>query len=146
MTNRSVPPEEMGPLGPGQAPVKDPFKGLNGMISGTLVLEAIAILLALLVVLKVNDGAYWTTFNWTFIALLGAFHVVMPAFVKKSWALPVIIAVQVIGLFGFTIHWSLGAVMVIFGMVWAMTLHLRSTLIARMERGLLTTQHLNKES
>ena len=132
----------MGPLGPGHAPVKDPFKGLNGMISGTLILEAISILLALLVVLKVEEGAYWTTFNWAFIAALGGFHVIMPAFVKRSWALPVIIAVQVIGLFGFAIHWSLGAVMVIFIMVWAMALHLRSSLVARMERGLLTTQHL----
>lgn len=143
--SRRVSPEEMGPLGPGEAPVKDPMKGLNGMISGSLVLEGTSILLALLVVLKVDNGALWTTFNWMFIALLSLVHFILPAFVKKSWAVPVILAVQVIGLFGFFIHWSVGGVVLIFALVWGLMLHLRSSLVARMERGLLTTQHLNQK-
>ena len=40
-----------GPLGPGHEPVKDPMQGLTGVLSGTLVLEAITVFLILLVVL-----------------------------------------------------------------------------------------------
>ena len=143
--NRRLSPEEMGPLGPGQAPVKDPMKGLNGMLSACLVLEGIAILLALLVVLKVDGGTMWTTFNAAFIAVLGLVHFILPIFVKHNWIIPVILAVQVIGLFGFFIHWSVGGIVLIFVLVWGLMLHLRSSLIARMDRGLLTTQHLNRK-
>lgn len=136
---------QYGPLGPGQAPLKDPMKGFNGMVSGALVMEAISILLALLVVLKLDGGELWTAFNAGFIAVLGLFHLVMPAFVRKPWAIPVILGAQVVGLFGFVIHWSIGAVVLIFALVWAFAMHLRSSLIARMERGLLTTQHLGTE-
>lgn len=135
----------MGPLGPGRAPVKDPLKGFNGMVSGILILEAISILLAILVVLKVDSGALWTTFNWGFIAVLGLFHLIMPAFIKKSWAMSAILGAQIVGLFGFFIHWSVGGVILIFILVWAFAAHLRSSLLARMERGLLTTQHLGQE-
>ncbi len=136
---------EVGPLGPGKQPVKDPMKGLRGMLSGILVMEGISILLALLVVLKVSDGELWTPFNGIFIAVLGLAHFVMCAFQRKSWAMPVNVALQVIGLFGFTIHWSIGAVVLIFALVWAFMFHLRSSLVARMERGLLTTQHLGTD-
>lgn len=136
-------PDEVSPLGLGHAPAKDPMKGFNGMVSGTLILEAISILLALLVVLKLEDGTLWTPFNWGFIVALGIFHVLMPAFVKKRWSLAVIMAVQVIGLVvGFFIHWSLSGIMIIFILVWAFALHLRSSLVERMKRGYLTTQHL----
>lgn len=145
--HRPVPEEEVGPLGLGQDPVKDPFKGLNGMISGTLVLEGIAILLSLLVVLKVEAGALWTPFNWGFITALGVIHFLLPAFVNKSWIIPVVLVIQVIGMVvGFFIHWSVFAMVAIFLLVWAFMLHLRSSLIERMRRGLLTTQHLDAKN
>ena len=49
-------PAEYGPLGPGSEPVKDPIKGLSGVLSGTLIMESITILLCLTVILKINDG------------------------------------------------------------------------------------------
>ena len=60
--SREIP---VGPLGPGHAPVKDPMAGLRPVMSGTLVMEAITVFLILLVVLKVDGGALWTTFNWS---------------------------------------------------------------------------------
>ena len=42
---------EVGPLGPGHEPAKDPMKGIRGVMAGTLVLEAITIWLALTVIL-----------------------------------------------------------------------------------------------
>ncbi|MDY3127227.1 MAG: DUF4233 domain-containing protein [Corynebacterium sp.] len=119
------------------------MRGFRGMVSATLLMEAISILLGLLVVLKIDGGSYWTTFNWGFVAALGTAHLVMLAFVTRGWALPTILGIQVVGLFGFFIHWSLGAIMVLFIAIWAFALHLRSTLIERMRRGYLTTQHLD---
>lgn len=142
--HRPVPEEEIGPLGLGHDPVKDPFKGLNGMVSGVLILEGISLLLALLVVLKVEGGALWTPFNWGFITVLGLIHFLLPAFVKKSWFFPVTLAIQVIGLVvGFFVHWSLAAMVLIYIGIWFFALHLRSNMIERMRRGLLTTQHLD---
>ena len=48
MTNNQNSPEDLSPLGMGHAPAKDPLKGFNGMVSATLVLEAMSIFLGLL--------------------------------------------------------------------------------------------------
>ena len=64
MTNNHNAPQDMSPLGMGHEPTKDPLKGFNGMVSATLLLEAISIFLGLLVVLKIEGGSYWTTFTW----------------------------------------------------------------------------------
>ncbi|AKK09412.1 DUF4233 domain-containing protein [Corynebacterium testudinoris] len=140
MSTPDVP--EVGPLGPGHDPAKDPMKGIRGVMAGTLVLEAITIWLALTVILRVDDGAYWTTFNWVAITALGAAHLIMAFFQRMPWALPVNLALQVLLLAGVFIHPSVGIIAIIFIIVWWYLMHLRSTLIERMKRGLLTTQHL----
>ena len=61
--------QQLGPLGPGKAPVKDPIQGLHGVLVGTLIMEALTVFLILLVVLKVDGGAHWTTFNWVYITV-----------------------------------------------------------------------------
>ncbi|MDK6492869.1 hypothetical protein HMPREF3145_00445 [Corynebacterium sp. HMSC05C01] len=134
--------QEMGPLGPGHAPVKDPMAGLTGVLSGTLIMEAITILLILTVILKVDEGEHWTTFNWVYITVVGLAHVVMAAFQRKPGALWIDLALQVPLIFGFFIHWSVTAVGVIFGIVWYFIIQMRSEMIQRMRHGYLVTQHL----
>ncbi|WIM69054.1 DUF4233 domain-containing protein [Corynebacterium breve] len=134
--------DQYGPLGPGHAPTKDPMKSFNGVVAGTLILEAITIFLALTVILKIDNGALWTTFNWVSITALGAAHFVLAFLTRFKWALPVAIFLQVLLLAGFFIHWSVGAIGVMFGLVWWFVLHLRRNMIERMRRGLLVTQHL----
>ncbi len=133
---------EYGPLGPGHAPAKDPMKGLRGIMSGTLFLEAITILLSLTVILQIDDGAYWTTFNWVYITVLGLAHLVMAFLQRFRWALPANLALQLFALAGFFVHPSVGIVAIIFILVWWYLLTLRRNMIERMRRGLLTTQHL----
>ncbi|GAB3945040.1 DUF4233 domain-containing protein [Corynebacterium tapiri] len=134
---------EVGPLGPGSVPIKDPLKGLRGVVSGMLILEAITIFLALTVVLKVDSGALWTPFNIAFIVALGFAHVVLAFLQRFSWGMKAAIALQFVGIIGgILVHWSVTAIMVIFGLVWWYMLFLRANLIERMKRGLLTTQHL----
>lgn len=133
---------DVGPLGKGHAPAKDPMKGLNGVIAGTLVLEAITIFLSLTVILKINDGQLWTTFNWVYIVVLGTLHFLLAFLTRAKWALPAALILQVPLFLGVFIHWSLLAIGVMFGLVWWFVLHLRRNMQERMARGLLVSQHL----
>lgn len=132
---------EYGPLGPGHDPAKDPMKGIRGVMAGTLMMEAITIALVLTVILRVDDGIYWTTFNWMYISIIAIAHLIASFIQKVSWAIPLNVGLQVLVLAGFFIHSSMGIVAIIFIIVWAYLLYLRSNLIDRMKRGLLTTQH-----
>ena len=71
---------EYGPLGPGHAPVKDPLKGLRGVMAGAMGMEATTFYLALTVILRVDGGAYWTTVNWVSITVLATLMLVMSFF------------------------------------------------------------------
>lgn len=137
---------QMGPLGPGHDPVKDPLKGLNSVLSGTLILEAITVFLILLVILKVDDGVMWTTFNWVYITVIGAAHVIMAFLQKMPGAMWVNLALQVPLLLGFFIHWSVPVVGVIFSIVWFFIVKLRSEIVQRMRGGYLVTQHIGSSA
>lgn len=133
---------EYGPLGPGHEPLKDPMKGIRGVMAGTLVMEAITIALVLTVILRVDNGAYWTTFNWVYVTAV-AVAMLLAAFMQRfTWSIPMNIGLQVLALAGIFVHFSMGIVAVIFILVWAYLFYLRKNLIERMKRGLLTTQHL----
>ncbi|MDK6259354.1 DUF4233 domain-containing protein [Corynebacterium frankenforstense] len=133
---------EYGPLGPGHAPEKDPLKGLRGVMAGTLVMEAISFALVLTVILRVDGGAYWTTVNWVSVTVLSLAFLVLAFLQRYSWATTAVVVLQVVALAGFLIHPSMGIVALLFIAVWAYILYLRSNLIERMRRGLLTTQHM----
>lgn len=139
--------QEYGPLGPGATPVKDPIKALSGVLAGTLIMEAITIILALTVVLQIDSGAYWTPFNWGVIIALAVAHVVLAFVQRKPWGLKAAIALQVVSfVVGVFVHWSLAAIVAVYILVWWFVLTLRSDIIERMKRGMLTTQHLGTDT
>ena len=132
---------EIGPLGPGQPPVKDPIKGLRGVFAGVLVCEAISLGLVLTVISKFGDA--WTPGNIWFVSVIALAHIVAAGFQRYEWSLWLNVGLQVVALIGgFLVHWSMGVTAVIFILVWAMVFYLRKVLIERMKRGLLTTQHM----
>ena len=137
---------QVGPLGPGHDPVKDPLKGLNSVLSGTLILEAITVFLILLVILKIDDGVMWTTFNWVYITVIGAAHVIMAFLQKLPGAMWVNLALQIPLLLGFFIHWSVPVVGIIFSIVWFFIVKLRSEIVQRMRGGYLVTQHIGSSA
>ncbi|WP_165165272.1 DUF4233 domain-containing protein [Corynebacterium qintianiae] len=142
MTSSKARRPETSPLGLGREPVKDPLKGLNGVLAGTLIMEAMTILLILLVVLKVDGGVHWTTFNWLYVTVTGLAHVVMAFFQRIPGALWINLALQIPLIFGFFVHWSVTAVGIMFGVVWFFIIRLRADMLERMKRGYLVTQHL----
>lgn len=133
---------EYGPLGPGHEPAKDPLKGLRGIMAGTMMMEAITFYLVLTVILRVDNGAYWTTFNWIFVTTVATAMLVLSFLQSQPWAIKANIGMQVVALTGFLIHPSMGVVAVLFSLVWWYVMFLRRNLIERMKRGLLTTQHM----
>lgn len=132
----------MGPLGPGHAPENDPLKGLRGVMAGTLVLEAIVILLVLTVITRVHDGEYATTFNIVYVVGVGLGMLVAAFMQRVKWADYLNIGLQVLAVAGFIVHPSMGAMGVLFALVWWYIYHLRSNLLERMRRGLLPSQHV----
>ncbi|APT92065.1 hypothetical protein CPHO_03215 [Corynebacterium phocae] len=136
--------KELGPLGIGRKPVKDPLKQFNGMVTANgLTMEIITLLLVLPMLRMLYEGSLWTTPNIIFVVALIVIHAAMFAVLRKPWVLTLILAVQVVaGIAGFFVHWSLTSIMVIFGLVWLLAIYLRSVLIERLRRGYLTTQHL----
>lgn len=142
MSKAQEPETEYGPLGPGHAPEKDPMKGIVGVFSGAMCMEAITFYLVLTVIARVDNGEYWTTGNWVFVTALATVMLVWAFFQRSRWAIPMNIALQVVALAGFLVHPAMGIVALLYIAVWGYILYLRSALIERMKRGLLTTQHM----
>ncbi|ARU46595.1 DUF4233 domain-containing protein [Corynebacterium silvaticum] len=142
MTRSSDDSIEYGPLGPGHEPAKDPMKGLRGVMAGTMMMQAISFYLVLTVILRVDNGIHWTTFNWGYVTAVSTAMLILSFLQKKRWALKVNIGIQVFALAGFVVHISMGIMAVVYIAVWWYLLYLRKNLIERMKRGLFTTQHL----
>ena len=139
--NTATNEQEYGPLGPGHTPQKDPMAGVRGVMAGTLIMEVITFLLVLPVILRVDGGAHFTTFNIVYVAVLSIAMLVMAFMQRKSWALPANIVLQVLAVAGFFVHMSMGIMGLIYAAVWAYILYLRKNMKERMRRGLLPTQH-----
>ncbi|QNG18367.1 DUF4233 domain-containing protein [Rhodococcus triatomae] len=131
-------PQDAGPENSEIPAAPDPWKGFRGVCAGTLVLEAIVILLALPIVANLGGGVTWLSGG---LIIGSAIAMVLGAGVQgRSWAMKFNITIQVILLFGAFVDLSIGAVGVIFGVVWAYLLYLRRDLRIRMEKGLLPSQ------
>lgn len=144
---KPVPEEEIGPLGPGQAPAKDPLKQFGGMVvASSLTLELITLVLALPMLYKLYDGTLWTPFNYGVVIGFMVLLLASFPFMNKPWIVGVLIVFHVIGIvLGFMVHWSVATIFIIFALLWALAAYMRSVLVARMDRGYLTTQHLTEK-
>jgi len=119
-------------------PAKDPWKGLRGVMAGTLVLEAIVVLLVLPVVAVIGGGLTW--FSGGYIVLLAVAMIAGAGLQGRPWALWYNLALQVLTLLGFVVDLSLGIVGVLFSVVWGYILYLRKDMKDREARGLLPGQ------
>ncbi|MEU1427921.1 DUF4233 domain-containing protein [Nocardia sp. NPDC005746] len=122
-------------------PATDPWKGLRGVMAGTLVLEAITVLLALPVISAVGGGLRW----WSVLYVVGLAVVMFlgAGVQRRSWAIPFNLALQVALLLGGFIHISILVIGVVFVAVWVFVLFLRSDVKKRMEAGTLPSQRMS---
>ncbi|SDY15466.1 Protein of unknown function [Amycolatopsis xylanica] len=119
-------------------PVKDPMKSFRGVMSGTLIMEAIAVALALPVVANVGGGISTLT-GWSMIAIAVAL-IVLCGMVKRPWAVPVVLALQVVMIAFIVTLPAVGILGLIFGGIWLWLLWLRKDVLRRMAAGTLPSQ------
>ncbi|WP_063821643.1 DUF4233 domain-containing protein [Nocardia pneumoniae] len=124
-------------------PATDPWKGFRGVMAGTLVLEAIVVLLALPVVADVGGGVTWL--SGTYLVVLAVVMFLGAGLQRRPWALPFNLALQVFVLLGALIHLSIGIIGVVFAVVWGFILVLRADVRGRMEKGLLPSQRIRRD-
>ncbi|RMI32828.1 DUF4233 domain-containing protein [Nocardia stercoris] len=119
-------------------PATDPWKGLRGVMAGSLVLEAITVLLALPVVSAVGGGLSW----WSVLYVVGlaVLMIVGAGMQRRPWAVPFNLALQVAVLAGGFVHVSIAVIGVVFATVWGFILILRADVKKRMDQGLLPSQ------
>lgn len=125
-------------------PATDPWKGLRGVMAGTLILEAITVLLALPVVASVGGGVGW--FSGSYLVVLALVMILGAGLQRRPWAIPFNLALQVLLILGVFVHLSIGVMGVFFAVVWGFILVLRADVKRRMELGLLPSQRIEGSS
>lgn len=125
-------PNVAGPAAP------DPWKSFRGVMAGTLILEAIVVLLALPVVSMVGGGLT----AWSTVYLIGfaVFLVLLAGVQGRPWAIWLNLGVQLILVAGFFVYPAVGMVGLLFVVVWAILAYLRAEVLRRQRRGLLPGQ------
>jgi hypothetical protein len=124
MTERPAPP--------------DPWKSFRGVMAGTLILEAIVVLLALPVV-SVSEGGLTAT-SGGFLIGFAAVLILLAGVQGRPWALWVNLAMQVVLIAGWLINGMVGFIGVIFAGVWLLIAYLRAEVKRRQDRGQLPGQ------
>jgi hypothetical protein len=121
-----------------EAAPPDPWKSFRGVMAGTLILEAIVVLLALPVVGMVGGGL--TAWSTAYLVGFAVFLVLLAGVQGRSWAIWLNLGVQLILVAGFFVYPAVGFVGVLFAIVWGVIAYLRSEVLRRQRRGLLPGQ------
>ena len=116
----------------------DPWKSFRGVMAGTLILEAIVVLLALPVVGAVGGGL--TTVALGYLIGFTAILVLLTGLQGRSWAIWVDLAVQLVLIAGFLVYPGVGVIGLLFAGVWALIAYLRAEVLRRQRRGMLPGQ------
>jgi biotin transporter BioY len=119
-----------------QAP--DPWKSFRGVMAGTLILEAIVVLLALPVVATADHGL--TPFTAGYLIGFAIVLVLLAGIQSRPWAIWVNVAMQVVLIAGWLVNGAVGFIGLIFAAVWLFIAYLRGDVLRRQKRGLLPGQ------
>jgi len=126
-----------GPAGAGPG-APDPWKSFRGVMAGTLILEAIVVLLALPVVSAVGGGL--SAGSTAYLVGIAVLLVLMAGIQGRSWAIWANLGVQPLIIIGWAIYPGVGFVGLLFTVVWLLILYLRAEVLRRQKRGLLPGQ------
>jgi hypothetical protein len=99
---------------------------MQGLGAGALVLEALVLLLAILPVRVLGDVSAATMIALV-VGIVGA--LLISGTMRYSWGWWLGSAFQVALLAGSLLNWMIGAVGVVFGLVWLYVLHVRRTVL-----------------
>lgn len=116
----------------------DPWKSFRGVMAGTLILEAIVVLLALPVVGAVGGGL--TPIALGYLIGVTVILVLLTGLQGRSWAIWLDLGVQLVLIAGFLVYAGVGLIGLIFAGVWGLIAYLRAEVLRRQQRGLLPGQ------
>jgi hypothetical protein len=114
------------------------MKGLRGVFAATLVLESIVVLLSLLVLANVGSGA--TPLGVTVIVALGVMMIVAAGLQRRPWGLGLALGLQVVMIACGLLVPALGAMGIVFALVWVGLLLMRRDVARKLARGELPSQ------
>ena len=107
-------------------------------MAGTLILEAIVVLLALPVVGAVGGGL--NPASTGYLVGVAVLLVLMAGVQKRPWAIWANLAVQVLLIAGWVVYPGVGFMGLLFTVVWLLIAYLRAEVLRRQKRGLLPGQ------
>ncbi len=113
----------------------DPERGLRGVMSATLILEAVVVLLSIPV--ASNTGPGTSALGVLLICLLAVALIAACAFVNRPWFLPAALTLQGLMILGWLITPSLGVMGIVFALVWALVIWFRNEFRRRLAAGTL---------
>ena len=116
----------------------DPWKSFRGVMAGTLILEAIVVLLALPVVSTADGGL--TAASGTYLIALAVVLILLAGLQGRAWAIWVNLGIQVVLIAGWAVSGAVGFIGLVFAAVWLLILYLRSEVRRREAHGLLPGQ------
>jgi hypothetical protein len=116
----------------------DPWRSFRGVMAGTLILEAIVVLLAIPVVVVSDKGL--TLLTGTYLIGFAVVLALLAGLQGRSWAIWVNLGVQAVLIAGWAIHGAVGFIGLVFAGVWLLILYLRNEVLRRQKRGLLPGQ------
>ena len=119
-------------------PPPDPWKSFRGVMAGTLILEAIVVLLALPVVSVTGGGL--TAASGGYLIGLAVVLILLTGVQGRPWAIWVNLAIQLVLIAGWVVSGAVGFIGLVFLGVWLLILYLRSEVKRREKRGLLPGQ------
>jgi biotin transporter BioY len=125
---------------PEQAQRPDPWKSFRGVLAGTLILEAIVVLLALPVVGEVGGGL--TVFSTGYLIGFAVVLILMSGLQGRPWAIWANLGVQLVLIAGWVVYPGVGMMGVVFALVWLLIVYLRAEVLRRQRRGLLPGDRL----
>jgi hypothetical protein len=116
----------------------DPWKSFRGVMAGTLILEAIVVLLALPVVSMTGGGL--TAVSGTYLIGLAVVLILLSGLQGRRWAIWANLGIQPLLIAGWAVSGAVGFIGLVFTGVWLLIVYLRSEVKRRQERGLLPGQ------
>jgi len=121
-----------------QSQQPDPWKSFRGVMAGTLILEAIVVLLALPVVARIGGGL--TAASGGYLIGLAVVLVLFAGLQGRPWAIWANLALQLVVIAGFALNGAVGFIGLVFLVVWLLIAYLRFEVLRRQKHGLLPGQ------
>lgn len=119
-------------------PTTDPWKGLRGVMAGTLILEVIVLGLAFPIVANIGSGLTWLSGGYLGLVVLA--HILAAGLQGRPYAMRLDIGLQILVIAGGLLHWSVAVIGVIFLCVWVYIAYIKHDVEVRISKGMLPGQ------